>query len=88
MHSSPVATDERYSAQVVPGRLTADCARYGGLDALRGLAVIGGVLLHSCVAYMPSRMPNLLWPVYDAAPTVVCDWVFWWLHCFRLPLFF
>lgn len=88
MHTSPVATDERISAQSVPGRLTADCARYGGLDALRGLAVIGGVLLHSCVAYMPTRMPNLLWPVYDAAPSVVCDWIFWWLHCFRLPLFF
>jgi len=63
-------------------------ARFGGLDALRGLAVIGGVLLHACVAYMPSRMPNLLWPVHDAETTPVCHVVFWWLHCFRLPLFF
>ena len=63
-------------------------ARFGGLDALRGLAVIGGVLLHACVAYMPSRMPNLLWPVHDVETTPVCHVVFWWLHCFRLPLFF
>jgi glucans biosynthesis protein C len=63
-------------------------ARFGSLDALRGLAVIAGVLLHACVAYMPSRMPGLLWPVHDSHATMVCHVVFWWLHAFRLPLFF
>jgi len=62
--------------------------RFGGLDAVRGLAVIAGVVLHASVAYMPSRMYGLLWPVHDAQTTPVCHFLFWWLHAFRLPLFF
>jgi glucans biosynthesis protein C len=88
MQNTLVAKNMRLSARAAPVRTAAGSARYGGLDALRGLAVIAGVLLHSCVAYMPSRMPNLLWPVHDCQTTVICDIVFWWLHCFRLPLFF
>jgi peptidoglycan/LPS O-acetylase OafA/YrhL len=88
MQSSPVKENRRLSARAVPAQPAPGAPRYGGLDALRGLAVIAGVLLHACVAYMPSRMPNLLWPVHDAETTAICHVVFWWLHCFRLPLFF
>ncbi len=88
MQSSPVKENRRLSARAVPVGAATGAQRYGGLDALRGLAVIAGVLLHSCVAYMPSRMPDLLWPVHDAQTTAICHVVFWWLHCFRLPLFF
>src|SRR5262249_38725716 len=63
-------------------------ARFGGLDAVRGLAVIAGVVLHASVAYMPRRMYGLLWPVHDTQTTPVCHLLFWWLHAFRLPLFF
>jgi peptidoglycan/LPS O-acetylase OafA/YrhL len=88
MQISPGIQNQRLSTRSIPARTPADSVRYGGLDALRALAVMAGVLLHACVAYMPSRMPDLLWPVHDPRPTVICDVIFWWLHCFRLPLFF
>src|SRR5262245_6213246 len=69
------------------GEATAS-ARVGGLDAVRGLAVIAGVVLHASVAYMPGHMHGLLWPVHDGQTTAICHYLFWWLHAFRLPLFF
>jgi hypothetical protein len=54
-------------------------------DALRGLAMLLGVVLHAAVSYMPHRMPNLLWAVHDSATSPVLDWVFWAIHSFRMP---
>ena len=71
-----------------PAASAASSTRFGGLDAIRGLAVIAGVVLHASVAYMPSRMYGLLWPVHDGQTTVICHYLFWWFHAFRLPLFF
>jgi peptidoglycan/LPS O-acetylase OafA/YrhL len=88
MQTSPELQNRRVSRRAGPAQPATESTRYGGLDALRALAVMGGVLLHACVAYMPSRMPDLLWPVHDAHPTVVCHLIFWWLHCLRLPVFF
>ena len=62
--------------------------RLDGLDALRGIAMLSGLLLHAAVAYMPTRMPHLLWPVFDDQTSILCDVVFWGLHAFRLPTFF
>ena len=36
-----------------------------GLDALRGLAALGVVLLHCCVPYMQPVVPGLAWSVFD-----------------------
>jgi len=47
-----------------------------------------GIALHAAVAYMPTRMPDLLWPLYDPRQSWFCDIVFWWVHAFRLPVFF
>jgi peptidoglycan/LPS O-acetylase OafA/YrhL len=82
------AENQRDSAGTVPAGNAPGAARFGGLDAIRGLAVIAGVILHASVAYMPSRMYGLLWPVHDGQTTAICHWLFWWLHAFRLPLFF
>ena len=59
-----------------------------GLDALRAAAMLLGIMLHAAVAYMPTRMPDLLWPVFDSRQSAFCDYVFWWIHAFRLPVFF
>lgn len=47
-----------------------------------------GVLLHSAVAYMPTKVTHMLWPVAEGQTSWVCDVVFWGTHTFRLPLFF
>jgi peptidoglycan/LPS O-acetylase OafA/YrhL len=62
--------------------------RLHALDALRGIAMLLGVVLHASVSYMPHRMPDLLWAVHDRDSSPLFDWMFWWIHGFRLPLFF
>lgn len=62
--------------------------RLPALDALRGAAMLLGVLLHAAISYMPCRMPQLVWAVHDRATSPALDWLFWWIHGFRLPLFF
>jgi len=47
-----------------------------------------GIVLHACVAYSATSLDGLLWPVRDSAPSRVCEVLFWWIHTFRLPLFF
>ncbi len=62
--------------------------RVHALDALRGVAMLLGVALHAAVSYMQGRVPELLWPLFDSTQSVWFDAFFWWLHAFRLPLFF
>lgn len=62
--------------------------RLAGLDALRAGAMLLGILLHAAVAYMPTKMPQMLWPVFESQTSGICDVVFWATHTFRLPLFF
>lgn len=66
----------------------AGLVRLDGLDALRAIAMLLGIGLHAAVAYMPTRMPNLLWSLYDEKQTEFCSFIFWWVHAFRLPIFF
>ncbi len=71
-----------------PNSMTFPSGRLAGLDALRGGAMLLGILLHAAMAYMPTRIPHMLWPVLDDQTTWVCDVVYWGAHTFRLPLFF
>jgi glucan biosynthesis protein C len=47
-----------------------------------------GVCLHGAVSYLSGQMPGLIWVVHDRACHPGFDVFFWWLHSFRLPLFF
>jgi glucan biosynthesis protein C len=58
------------------------------LDALRGLAMLLGVVLHASVSYMPHAMTDLVWAIRDDSVSPLFDWLFWSIHSFRLPLFF
>jgi glucan biosynthesis protein C len=62
--------------------------RIAALDGLRAAAMFLGVCLHGAVSYMSGRMPGLIWVVRDSACHPFFDFLFWWLHSFRLPLFF
>lgn len=59
-----------------------------GLAALRALAMLLGVVLHAAIPYMAfplSGMDN--WICYQT-PTPFCDMLVWWIHAWRIPLFF
>lgn len=62
--------------------------RQAGLDALRAGAMLLGILLHASMAYTPTPIRHLLWPVMDEPKSWLCDLVYWSVHAFRLPLFF
>lgn len=71
-----------------PSRTFAASARLPGLDALRGLAMLLGVVLHACVPYSQTTLSGLVWPVHNSDSSPLCEALFWTIHSFRLPLFF
>lgn len=56
------------------------------MDNLRALAMLSGVGFHAALAYSPLLHP--LSPTADRAQSVVVDVFAWFLHLFRMPLFF
>ncbi len=56
------------------------------MDNLRALAMLGGVFLHGALAYSP--MLHSLWPAADAQQSPIVDYIVWFTHLFRMPLFF
>jgi glucans biosynthesis protein C len=67
-----------------------DTRRIHYLDNLRALAMFAGVLFHAALAYSP--MMQNFWPTSDAASevgrTIWIDLIAWFVHLFRMPLFF
>jgi len=55
-------------------------------DNLRAFAMIAGVFFHAALAYSP--MSHGIWFTSDAEQSVVVDWISWFTHLFRMPLFF
>lgn len=60
--------------------------RIHSMDNLRALAMLAGVVFHAALAYSPLMHP--IWPAADAGSSVVVDALAWFLHMFRMPLFF
>lgn len=56
------------------------------MDNLRALAMLAGVVFHAAFAYSPLMHP--IWPAADAASSAIVDAFAWFLHMFRMPLFF
>jgi glucans biosynthesis protein C len=59
--------------------------RVHGLDALRAFALLLGIVLHSTMPYV---LPPGLWAVGTTQPTMFLAWVTYYLHSFRLEVFF
>ncbi len=59
---------------------------FPGLDALRGYAALGVVLLHCCVPYMNPKVPGLAWSVEDS-PHWAASLIFWSIELFIMPVF-
>jgi len=57
------------------------------IDAVRAGAMLLGVVLHALIAYMEHPVPHLLWPVREPGGAWF-DAAYWWIHGFRIELFF
>lgn len=60
--------------------------RLHGLDALRGFALLLGVALHAAMSYLPGA--EYFWIVADGERSTVLAGGFFWVHSFRMTLFF
>jgi glucan biosynthesis protein C len=56
------------------------------MDNLRALAMLAGVFFHGALAYSP--MLHGLWPAADVQQSPIVDYIVWFTHLFRMPLFF
>ena len=62
-----------------------DGERLHALDALRGFALICGVLLHAAMSYLPGFT---VWPLLDRSTSAALGVGFFTVHMFRMTLFF
>lgn len=60
--------------------------RLPAMDNLRALAMLAGVAFHAALAYSPLMHP--FWPTADAGQSAWVDATAWFLHGFRMPVFF
>ncbi len=60
---------------------------FGGMSALRAIAMLLGITLHSSMAYLAVPLRDIRWVVKDT-PSFISDIAYWWVHTWRLPLFF
>lgn len=65
-----------------------EAANLRSLDTLRAGAMLLGVLLHGLVPYLRDPVPHLLWAVRETDGGWTLDGLYWWIHGFRVPLFF
>ncbi len=63
-----------------------DDRRYHGLDALRGIMMMMGVVAHAALCYLAHPPPQM--PIVDRNTSYVFDLLIHWLHTFRMPTFF
>jgi fucose 4-O-acetylase-like acetyltransferase len=60
--------------------------RFHSLDALRGVAMILGVVIHASNAYRTDF--SYIWAVQDPSRSIIADAIGHVIHAFRMPLFF
>lgn len=63
-----------------------DNVRFHYMDNLRALAMLSGVIFHAALAY--SLLIHPYFPTADRVSSVGVDVCIWFLHLFRMPLFF
>jgi len=73
------ALDRSSPAAVAPGE------RLHALDALRGFALLCGVVLHAAMSYLPGFD---VWPLLDRSPSTTLGVTFFVIHMFRMTTFF
>jgi glucan biosynthesis protein C len=61
--------------------------RYHPLDALRAAMMLLGLVLHSAASYTRTPLGDA-WPYHDPQTNVAFDLIVFFIHLFRMPLFF
>ncbi|MEK6260963.1 MAG: acyltransferase family protein [Planctomycetota bacterium] len=64
-----------------------DSSRLHGLDAVRALALLGGIVLHACMSFLPG-FREVGWPISDRSSSVTLGVLFFVIHTFRMTTFF
>ena len=60
--------------------------RLHALDALRGYALLLGIVLHATLSFLPS--PSRIWIIQDSQPSITLGVLFFSIHVFRMTTFF
>jgi hypothetical protein len=61
--------------------------RYHSLDQLRAVMMLLGLVIHSAVSFITVPRPTA-WAYNDATTSVLFDILVFFIHVFRMPLFF
>ena len=61
--------------------------RIHGLDATRAIMMMLGVVLHMGLSYITAP-PGNTWPLRDGASSPIMDMLIFFIHTFRMPVFF
>lgn len=61
--------------------------RFHGLDAVRAFALLGGIVLHGTMSFLPD-LQSMQWPLADRSPSLTLEVVFYVIHIFRMAAFF
>ena len=60
--------------------------RLHALDAVRGYALLLGIVLHATVSFIPA--PTRVWIIQDSHPSITLGVLFFSIHVFRMTTFF
>ena len=60
--------------------------RLHALDAVRGFALLLGIVLHATLSFIPS--PTRIWIIQDSHPSITLGVLFFVIHVFRMTTFF
>jgi glucan biosynthesis protein C len=60
--------------------------RLHALDAVRGYALLLGIVLHATISFLPS--PTRIWIIEDSHPSNTLGVLFFAIHVFRMTTFF
>jgi glucan biosynthesis protein C len=60
--------------------------RLHALDAVRGFALLLGIVLHATLSFLPS--PTRFWIIQDNHPSITLGVIFFAIHVFRMTTFF
>ena len=61
--------------------------RLHALDAVRGFALLLGIVLHATLSFMPTG-PSRVWIIQDIHPSITLGVLFFAIHVFRMTTFF
>jgi glucans biosynthesis protein C len=61
--------------------------RFHSLDGLRAAMMLLGLVIHSIITYGVADYGDA-WPLKDAHTNVLCDILLFYIHIFRMPIFF